>query len=81
MHRYRVQAHKWTAKEKWMHTPLFVTINQPRRYGMNVRGGTYKQEDDEKEGLEVEERGLRSAATRCRAEHGGKLSVGSKHKE
>jgi hypothetical protein len=80
MYRYGVQAHEWTAKERRMHTPLFVTINQPRRYGTDVRGGTYKQEDDEKEGLEVEERGLRSAARRCRAEHGGKLSVGSKHK-
>ena len=73
MHRYGVQAHEWTAKEKRMHAPLFVTINQPRRYGTDVRGGTYKQEDDEKEGLEVEERGLRSAARRCRAEHGGKV--------
>ena len=79
-HRYGVQTHVWTAKEKRMHAPLFVTINQPRRYGTDVRGGTYKQEDDKKEGLEVEERGLRWAATRCRAEHGGKLSVGSKDK-
>jgi len=43
-----------------MHAPLFVTIDNPRRHNADVRAGANKQENVEKEGLEVEQRGLRS---------------------
>ena len=41
-----------------MHAPLFVTIDNPRRHSADVRAGANKQENDEKERLEVEQRGL-----------------------
>jgi len=43
-----------------MHAPLFVTIYMSWRHSADVRGGANKQENDEKEGLEVEQGGLRS---------------------
>lgn len=47
------------AKKIGRHVPLLVTVNEPRGNGADVRAGTDEKEDDEQEGLEVEERGLR----------------------
>jgi len=47
-------------KKDGMHTPLFVAIDKPWRHSADVRTCTNKQENDEKEGLEVEQGGLRS---------------------
>ena len=48
----------WIAKKSRRHVPLLVAVNEPRRNCADVRAGTDEQEDDEQEGLEVEERGL-----------------------
>jgi len=47
------------AKKSGKHIPLLVTVNEPWCDRADVRAGTDEQEDDEQEGLEVEERGLR----------------------
>ena len=47
------------AKMDSMHAPLFVTIYKPWSHSADVRAGANKQENDEKEGLEVEQCGLR----------------------
>ena len=46
-------------KKDSRNTPLFVTVNQPRRNGADVRASADKEENDEKKRLKVEERGLR----------------------
>ena len=46
-------------RERKRYVPLLVTVDEPRRNGAYVCAGTDEQEDDEQEGLEVEERGLR----------------------
>ena len=46
-------------KKSGRHVPLFVTVNEPRRNGADVRACADEQEDDEQEGLEVEKRRLR----------------------
>ena len=56
----RGRAHVWGTKMDGMHAPLFVTIYKPWRYSADVRAGANKQENDEKEGLEVEQCRLRS---------------------
>lgn len=53
-----VRAHVWAAKMDGMHAPLFVTIDNSWRHGAEVRACANKQENDEKKGLEVEQRGL-----------------------
>jgi hypothetical protein len=47
--------------------PLLVTVNEPRRNRADVRAGTNEQEDDEQEGLEAEERGLRLGGSACKS--------------
>jgi len=47
------------AKKRGRHVPLLVTVNEPRRDRADVRACTNEQEDDEQEGLEVEQRRLR----------------------
>jgi hypothetical protein len=47
------------AKKSGRHVPLLVTVNEPRRHRADVRACTDEQEDDEQEGLEVEQRRLR----------------------
>jgi len=46
------------AKKSGRHVPLLVTVNEARRNGTDVRACTDEQEDDEQEGLEVEQRRL-----------------------
>jgi len=70
-----VRVYVWAVKMDGMHAPLFVTINNPRRHSADVRAGANKQENDEKEGLEVEQRGLRSELVAMK-----QLSVGSNYK-
>jgi len=36
---------------------IFVSIHNPRHHAMSVRGGTYDEQDDQKERLEIEEGG------------------------
>ena len=55
----RRRTHVWDEKMDGVHAPLFVTIDKPWRHSVDVRAGANKQENDE-EGLEVEQRGLRS---------------------
>jgi len=55
-----MRAHEWAAKKDSMHAPLFVAIDKPWRHGADIRTCANKQENDEKEGLEVEQGGLRS---------------------
>ena len=47
------------AKKSGRHVPLLVTVNEPRRNRADVRACTDEQEDDEQEGLEIEQRRLR----------------------
>jgi hypothetical protein len=47
------------AKKNGKHVPLLVTVNEPRRNRADVRACTDEQENDEQEGLEVEQRRLR----------------------
>jgi hypothetical protein len=47
------------AKKSGRYVPLLVTVNEPRRNRADVRACTNEQEDDEQEGLEVEQRRLR----------------------
>ena len=53
-----VRAHVWAVKMDGMYAPLFFTIDNPRRHSADVRAGANKQENDEKERLEVEQHGL-----------------------
>ena len=48
------------SKQDGMHAPCFVAIDKPWRHGADIRACANKQENDEKEGLEVEQGGLRS---------------------
>lgn len=47
------------AKRNGRYVPLLVTVNEPWRNRADVRACTDEQEDDEQEGLEVEQRRLR----------------------
>jgi hypothetical protein len=47
------------AKKGGRHVPLLVTVNEPRRNRADVRACTDEQENDEQEGLKVEQRRLR----------------------
>jgi hypothetical protein len=40
------------------HIPLLVTVDEPRGNSADICAGTDEEEDDEQEGLEVEECGL-----------------------
>ena len=59
------------------YAPLFVTIYNPRRHSADIRAGANKQENDEKEGLEleVEQRGLQPELVAMK-----RLSVRSNYK-
>jgi hypothetical protein len=46
-------------KKNGRYVPLLVTVNEPWRNRADVRACTDEQEDDEQEGLEVEQRRLR----------------------
>jgi hypothetical protein len=54
--------------------PLFVAVYESRRHGTDVRAGADEEENDEQQGLEVEERGLKCHA---RTERGRDTSVSS----
>jgi hypothetical protein len=47
------------ANKSGRHVPLLVTVDEPRRNRADVRACTDEQEDDEQEGLKVEQRRLR----------------------
>lgn len=54
--------------------PLFVAVYESRRHGTDVRAGADEEKNDEQQGLEVEERGLKCHA---RTEGGRDASVSS----